>query len=505
MSHPNQLESYEQQAMFHPEMAYRNRCAKYGEPEEKSMFKVFKRQREHAAAQPPNTVYIDGTVPASLDSQQPAYSVIEFGGAMPHKQYMRPIVPYNHPTWMTIHIHGQDTNSICRNFPGGGKDESGVVNTDGHGIGGENWSVLYNIAVSSIVVEKWWTIKRILRKKSDDSVDRATSYLKQLMLDAETVAAENLGSHAQNGGTTCTATFVMIVRNQRYIIQAAVGDGPGGIFVDGVATPTVIEANGDNTAAVQCHVDRRVAAGVKPEMVVYSRINISRKIPPIEYPPNSGRCDPIPAYKYIPRKDGGFTVIPNAESYNVVRPHYAYGVQSRNHPPIYLRAVDQFTGNVEWIEPEGVNAWKLRTHGTAVSSSVWSVKPDDMAANFGNSVLGGSNGQNLTGAGDYDSDFCTCSASVSIQKLNKPCMVYGMSDGIGDLFSQTKICTDIMQLHAHHSEVDIDTFREHVSSEIIDEPAYSWLMGCPKWDDISFCAIVLPEFKPSKKHRRRKY
>ena len=398
--------------------------------------------------------------------------IIQFGAAANNKRTVLPTAPFTHlvPDWLKVFTYAQDANSTSHNFPGGGKDECGAVNTDGHGGGGEDWSVHYNIAVHCLMVERWWDIKRMLRKKGDsDRVAKATAYTKQLMKDAEEVVAGRLGDRVGSGGTTCTASFVMIVKRERFIIQAAVGDGPGGIWKDGQATQTLDEANGDNIAAVQAHVDRRFAEGVYPEMVVYSRLNIHGAIcgRPIEYPPGSGRFEPIPAYIYVPivGEQGitGYKVTPNELGYEAIRPYYPYGTQSRNRPEVHLRERD----------------------------NVWAVKEEDMAANYGNTVLAGSNGQNLTGAGDFTSPFCTCDASVSIRVENGPCTVYGMSDGVGDLFSQTVICKEIVRQH-DTCGVTLESFRDWVEGEIKGEDFYTCMMGHPVWDDISFTAIVLP-------------
>ena len=410
--------------------------------------------------------------------------IIQFGQAAANKSTMQSSVPFANlvPDWMVVSTYAQDANSISHNFPGGGKDECGAVNTDGHGRGGEDWSVHYNIAVHLMMVERWWDIKRILRKKRDpERVAKATEMMQNMMREAEVATIGRLGGMIHHGGTTCTASFVMIVKRERFIIQAAVGDGPGGIWKDGEATQTVVEANGDNTEAVQAHVDRRFAAGVTPEKVVYARLNIPGAICgcPIEYPTGSGRCDPIPAYLYEPIRDGGrvtgYKVVPNEEGYEAIRPYYPLGTQSRNRPDLYLRESD----------------------------NVWAVKPEDMAANYGNSVLGGANGQNLTGAGDLASPFCTCDASVSIRVENGPCMVYGMSDGVGDLFSQTVICNEIAKQYeaggSHQRRgpddvVTLDSFRRWVMGEIIGEDFYTWSRGHPTWDDISLTAIHLGEW-----------
>lgn len=401
--------------------------------------------------------------------------IIQFGQAAVEKRTMKSSVPFDYfPDWMEVSTYGQDANSLSTNFPGGGKDEWGVVNTDGHGRGGEDWSVHYNIAVHCRIVEGWWDLKRILRRKRDpDRVSKATEMIQTLMREAEAATIGRLCGLSHHGGTTCTASFVMIVKRERFIIQAAVGDGPGGIWKDGEATQTVVEANGDNTEAVQAHVDRRFAAGVTPEMVVYARLNIPGVICgcPIEYPPGSGRCDPIPAYLYVPiQGEGegrvtGYRVVPNQDGYEAIRPYYPLGTQSRNRPELYLRESD----------------------------NVWAVKPEDMAANYGNSVLGGTNGQNLTGAGDLASPFCTCDASVSIRVENGPCMVYGMSDGVGDLFSQTVICNEIARQH-ENGGVTLDSFRRWVMTEISGEDFYTWSRGHPTWDDLSLTAIHLGEW-----------
>lgn len=361
------------------------------------------------------------------------------------------------PEWMTFSACGQDGWS----YSGGTTKEPHrriAIVTDGHGHLGEQWSYVCNIRVHQAIADNWWELKAILRKKKNlNRIQDATTFIKNMCRRVESSVTD-----IPDGGTTLTASLVMIVGRERYVIQFAVGDSPGGIYANGKSCPTVLEANCDNRQSVQAYYDRCLENGVEPKQIIINRINYGQTgLAPIEWPIGSGQYKPIPAWKY------GDEVVSNFDGYEAVRPFACYGTQSRNYPEVYLR-----------------------------NTGEWSVVPGHEVDNFGNSILTVSNGQNLTGFGDLSVGIdCDCDASVNITIMNTPGMVYSFSDGVGDLFKYDTICQFVNDVGPTISMTNFVTWANDRLNGEPDAAAYQFKNGRPNHDDMAMVGLVLGNWR----------
>ena len=379
------------------------------------------------------------------------------------------------PTWLRFRTHGQDATGVAHLFPGGGQDEwiSGVV--DGHGTGGELWARESLMSLVHWSVVHWTGLKRLLRRRQ---VEQARQLIQSGFRDTEQRIIHRIGPKAYHGGSTASLTLVIIVRRRRYLIQAAVGDSPAGIAVDGVATPTVTEANGDNQQAVEEFHRRHQAAGVTTPAVIYSRIGTSHSPLQVEWPEGSGEYNTIPAWVYQ-----GDQVRPNVEGYEAIRRQtgYYHGQQSRNYPPVYYREQDQ----------------------------AWVVRPGHEADNWGNSCVKGY-GQNLTGFGDLISGLASdCDASVHIREEPRACLAYACSDGIGDLLPISEMAQQIQRLHrsGYRGYRLVQAWQDWIRTQInfTQEPQYAWTPeGYAYHDDCSWVSLDLPAWEPPARRRRHR-
>ena len=417
---------------------------------------------------------------------------IQFGSGTYGKRHMegRPLPPdimeiLLLPGAPTFLRHGQDATCASRNFRYCGQDEGIWTDTDGHGSGGEDWSYRFNLLLTEAIGKHWLTWKRLLRthRRDPGAMEEVKRMIQQIFREVEQDVIRSLGDHAWRGGTTATLTAVIIVRRRRYIIQAAVGDSPGGLHYPAPDTSpsqtiqTVVEANCDNQVAVQRHHDRHQALGLPEPSVIYNRFNTqSSPLRDIEWPPGSGQCQPIPAW--VCGTDG--TMRPNVEGYEQIRRRgYYVGPQSRNRPPVHQR-------------PNGD----------------WAVLPGYEASNWGNSCERG-NGQNLTGAGDLPANTaCPCEADVCITEESRHCLAFGMSDGYGDLLSLDQTCSQIYNSNALHPQRLRFHFHRYVNSQLQptnpEDQQYAFHYdGAPQHDDCSFVGVILDEWKPTRQGRRR--
>lgn len=377
-----------------------------------------------------------------------------------------------------LHRHGQDSTVVLRNFPGSGPDEGIWALADGHGTGGEDWSYRYLLLLTDRFSRQWMNLKRHLRARHGDGIDTTRDLIRRMFREVETEVMESLGDYAVRGGTTATLTAVIVVRRKRYVIQAAVGDSPGGLYYPerNELVQTVVEANGDNRVAVQRYHRYQRERGFSTPPIIFGRINTAYcQLQDVEWPVGSGRCDPIPAWIY--HHDRESTVTPNREGYEQIRRRgYFRGMQSRNLPPAEER-------------PDGS----------------WEVLSGYEADNWGNSCEG--NGQNLTGAGDLMCGRrCPCEADVSIRVENGPVMAFAMSDGIGDLFPLQQTCQQVLGQYRQHGGVRLSDWQESVTSQLdMDSPydrAYAFQGGYAAHDDCSFVATLLPAWTPPPRRRR---
>lgn len=391
------------------------------------------------------------------------------------------------PSWMVLKLAGQDASSKIKGFSGCGKDECMTIVTDGHGDGGELWSYYTQLVLSAVLVDHWWDLKRILRKKGDRKkgdrkkgdktrISKATNKIKSWYRIVEDKVAKLMVDNHPTihlGGTTASASMVMIVGRKRVVIQSGVGDSPAGIYKKSTgAQQTITEANGDNIRSIREYKDRFEKKGVVPPAINYSRINYSYRSPQIagHVDPVTGALMPIPAWVLYPE------VCPNVDGYTKwVQPAYWYGTQSRNKPPHHQ-----------------------------LDNGTWAADPGHEAANFGNTCWQGW-GQNLTGVGDFAAGLASdCDASVHIDEdVGDEALVYSWSDGVGDLADKTVLCEKFMEFWCANGdkEFDLSVFRSWAMTETMGEQFYNWSSGCPMHDDCCANGIVLDKYVPP--HRRR--
>ena len=411
--------------------------------------------------------------------------------------------------------YGQDMLAIvdsCRGILGPDERLFGVF--DGHGECGHRWSQIAGELLLQKILQYWWRIKWMLRKKNGKSL--ATKQLKKLFRLTETDCLEPqfVGRNAP-GGTTSTVSLVMIVRRRRWVIQASVGDSPGCLATvedsetrvkEVIQGPT--EANCDNVQAVTEYVNRHLSHGEKPPPIWFSRINANSSCAP-RIPTGidiHGRnlYQPLEAWRFFKSEaesEAEAESESESESLTVdVRPHL------KNYR--ILQEQGHYIGTQTLNFPEQ----KLSDDGTRFEL----VNPErDAALNWGNTVEG--EGQNTTGIGDIDAGLASdCDASVHFyapEQCRQSLLVFSFSDGFGDILTGPTWAERFLELFSDpvlmESPERSQCWLRSTTEEAVPEH-YRSVFGWsdrggtfhPKWDDLSCVGVLLPPWSGSRRRRR---
>lgn len=342
-----------------------------------------------------------------------------------------------------------------------------MVVTDGHGTNGERWSRLANLELGRRITQHWDTLEGLLTGTNQSRLYKIERNIHLIFREVEQTVITEMGSDKYRGGTTASLSIAIMAGGRRYVIQAAVGDSPVGMYCRGKVSHTVTEASGDNQQAVREMFERYRRRKMTPPTVRFNRINNPGHPVQVEWPVGSGRFDPIPAWLETP--EGPIPNVPGYEAIRLQSGHY-YGTQSRNVPPIYYRSSD----------------------------GAWVVRPGYEASNWGNTCVKG-DGQNLTGIGDLMAGLASdCDTKVSITEQSDECLVWSWTDGIGDLFSTPKLCESILKFHRERGARELNVgVVGMMEDEITDEPTYAFRDGYPQHDDCACVGVLLPALNPS--------